>query len=340
VNPGLKHAGMTERKQAWIDSPLSHTMNDAYRWMQQMRNGDFAAAWQISDRIFSSQSRWRSPDVPRHVQLVWNREPLANQRVLVRCYHGLGDTIQFIRYAPLLKEIAARVTIWAQPTLIPLLTLVDGIDEILPLHDGTPECAYDLDVEIMELPYVFRSTVETIPATVPYIHVTPARLEPSLMKVGVVWRAGAWDPRRNVPFPLIRWLTGIRGVDFYALQLNPHRPEATPFKMVLTDTDVRATAGVMAALDLVISIDSMPAHLAGALGIPTWTLLPESADWRWMQDRTDSPWYPTMRLFRQRRAGSWDRVIENVADELVKVVGSKKSGSAPSLQIESKEINS
>lgn len=304
-----------------------------------MRNGDFAPAWEISDRVFSSPSRWRSPKAPRHQQLVWTREPLENRHVLVRCYHGLGDTIQFMRYLPVLRKIARRVTVWVQPTLVSLLSCMDGIDEILPLHDGSPDCSYDVDVEIMELSYVFRTTLKTIPSAVPYIHVTPTRVEGSGFKVGVVWRAGDWDRRRNIPFSLIRSLTAVAGVDFYALQQDAAvRERDSNLKFVLpSGGEVLTTAGIMAALDLVISIDSMPAHLAGALGIPTWTLLQKNADWRWMRDRQDSPWYPTMTLYRQRRPGEWHSVIRRVARDLRKIAGANQMNVRPSAHAGSPE---
>jgi hypothetical protein len=104
---------------------------------------------------------------PRHRQYVWDGRPLEGQRVLVRCYHGLGDTVMFIRYAPLLKTIAREVIVWAQPALIPLLRRAHGVDRLLPLHEGTPECAYDVDIEVMELAHAFRSTIETLPRAVP-----------------------------------------------------------------------------------------------------------------------------------------------------------------------------
>src|SRR5215213_4565042 len=133
-------------------------------WIAAMRRGDFAAAWEISDALLETKRAQDHTTVPRHFQTIWDGRPLAGQRVLVRCYHGLGDTIQFIRYAALLKRIAAQVIVWAQPTLIPLLRNVEGIDQLLPLHDGTPDAEYDVDVELGELPYVFRTMPETIPA--------------------------------------------------------------------------------------------------------------------------------------------------------------------------------
>lgn len=270
-----------------------------------MRQGDFAAAWEVSD---AALLRPRDPSAPRHLQRVWNGDPLEGKRVLVRCYHGLGDTVQFARYLPRLKAIAAEVIVWVQPALIPLL---GGVDRLLPLHDGAPGVEYDAEVEIMELAHVFR----TVPGDVPYLHAPPLPAPPSEgLKVGLVWRAGDWDERRSIP---LRFLTSLPDVSLYALQrgagLAEWREEFGP--NVGSDL-AEETAGVMQSLDLIISIDSFPAHLAGALGRPTWTLLHSDADWRWMNDREDSPWYPTMRLFRQKRPGDWDSVIAQLTRKL------------------------
>jgi hypothetical protein len=242
--------------------------------------------------------------------------------VLIRCYHGLGDTIQFIRYAPLVRQIARRVIVWAQPALLPLLEAAKGIDELLPLHDRMPEVEYDIDVESMELPHVFRSTVETLPAEVPYFHVEPADLAPDRnLRVGLVWRCGDWAPERAVPVELLLPLADVPGVTLHLMQLGPAVDERPlGFGVVSASEDVLTAARRIAALDLMISIDSMPAHLAGALGVPTWTLLRSDCDWRWMDEREDSPWYPTMRLFRQSRAGDWEGVVSRVISELSAVV--------------------
>jgi hypothetical protein len=285
-------------------------------WLSRMRRGDFAGAWKICDAARTRRAGTTCWDWPRHLQWVWSGEPLDGKRVLIRCYHGLGDTIQFIRYAPFVKRIASRVIVWAQPSLLPLLRGVAGIDEMLPLHDGAPEADYDVDIEVMELPHVFRTTMQTIPRKVPYLRVEGAPLR-APFAVGLVWRAGDWDDRRAVRLEQIMSLAGVPGVALYALQrdLAPGEGNA-PFVVVAERDDPLGTARAMRSLDLVISVDSMPAHLAGALGVPVWTLLPAEADWRWMQDRDDSPWYPTMRLFRQSRVGAWEPVIERVARQL------------------------
>lgn len=300
-------------------------------WMTHMHRGDFAAAWKINDARMAERRAAGSPTCwhwPRHLQYVWNGEPLEGRRVLVRCYHGLGDTVQFIRYAPLLKAIAAEVIVWAQPSLVPLVQTVRGVDRVLPLHDGAPEAEFDVDVEIMELPHVFRSVVGTLPAEVPYLHVAPAVSGPiratraaGKRAVGLVWRAGDWDERRSVPGTLLAAvLSGVPGVDWYLLQRGA-ATGAMPkgFAVDVSSDDAAEAARTMRALDLVISVDSFPAHLAGALGVPVWTLLHTGADWRWMDGpRADSPWYPTMRLFRQspEQPGDWRPVLEHIVGRL------------------------
>jgi len=287
-------------------------------WFRAMRRGDFAVAWRASDAILRLHAGVACGHRPRHEQWVWDGTPLAGKRVLVRCYHGLGDTLQFIRYLPLVKRIAAETIVWAQPALIPLLRTAEGIDRLEPLHDGAYEGDYDVDVEVMELAHVFRSTADTLPDAVPYLHAAPAPLaRDGRPAVGLVWRAGDWDERRSIPFPLLAPLAEIPNVDLHVLQRGPALDECPPGFGTRSGRDgVMEAARVIRALDLVITVDSMPAHLAGALGVPVWTLLIHEPDWRWMTGRDDSPWYPTMRLFRQPAPGDWEMVIRRVAAEL------------------------
>ena len=277
-----------------------------------MRRGDFPAAWRVSDATIAA----RAPDercwhLPRHEQWVWDGRPPHGRRVLVRCYHGLGDTIQFARFLPWLDGIARETIVWAQPALLGLLALVSGRRRLLPLHDGDPGVEYEADVEIMELGHVLRVTLETLPTHVPYFDVPRGpRLASSGLAVGVAAEAGDWDPRRSVPADLLLGvLGGLGGIACYNLQLSrPLRGLAD-----LSTPDLLLLARRLRSLDLVIAPDTMLAHLAGALAVPTWTLLHAEADWRWMQaDRRDSPWYPTMRLIRQPRAGDWQSVIDEL----------------------------
>jgi hypothetical protein len=269
-----------------------------------MRRGDLLGAWAIGDRILANNTqngpRW---DVPRHVQWIWDGRPLTG-RVLVRCYHGLGDTIQFARFLPQLDD----AIVWAQPALLPLLGKLPKKFAMLALHDGTPEVDYDVDIEMMELAHALRVTPETLAANVPYFDVSPAPRMSDKFSVGIVAAAGDWDTTRSIPVALLDSLREINNVQLFNLQL-----ESPVSGLIDVSTpDVLTLASRVRALDLVVSVDTMVAHLSGALGVPTWTLLSARADWRWMEQRDDSPWYPSMRLFRQRSPGAWGAVVDRV----------------------------
>jgi hypothetical protein len=287
---------------------------DACTWLLRMRQGDFEAAWQASDRIRRRRAGHRNWTIPRHLQQVWDGTPFDRRRVLIRCYHGLGDTIQFIRYASLVRATAREVIAWVQPALVPLLRAASGIDTVLPLHDGAPDADYDVDIEVMELPYAFRTTVATIPGEVPYLTATPVVIQGGRPRIGVVWRAGEWDEARSLNFRDLCPLFDEPGT-WISLQYGRRRYESHARLQVMGVSEIERLASVIAALDLIISIDSMPAHLGGALGTPVWTLLPQHADWRWMEHRRDTPWYPTMRLFRQSHGG-WPSVINEIRELL------------------------
>jgi hypothetical protein len=290
-------------------------------WLAHMLRGDYAAAWTVSDRILLARGAAPTSHLPRHLQPVWRGEPLAGRRVLVRCYHGLGDTLQFIRYAPVVSEIAAELTVWAQPALLPLLATVQGIHRLLPLHDGSPDVRYDVDLELMELPHVFRTTLSSVPNTVPYLHVQPLQRQTEDFAVGLAWASGEWDARRSIPYELLDPLDTVPGVSLHVLQQGPRRAEwREGFGSLARARDAFEQAQFMRSLDLVISVDSMPAHLAGALGAPVWTLLHHEPDWRWMSRGERTAWYPTMRLFRQPRPGEWAPVLTRVAAELAHAV--------------------
>jgi hypothetical protein len=295
-------------------------------WARHMKAGRFESAWEISDMILRARSGNDSPHLPRHLQAIWNGASLKGRRVLVRCYHGLGDTIQFIRYIPPVRAVAREVIVWAQPELIPLLRGMAGIGTLLPLHDGTPDVGYDVDAEIMEFPHVFRTTLDTIPAETPYIHVKPAPVPgDGRMRVGLVWNSGDWDAGRSIPFSLIPPLEEVPDLAWHIFQRGPGLDERNDgFGIMAGSDDVLETARRVRTLDLMISVDTMVAHLAGALGTPVWTLLQADADWRWMEGREDSPWYPTMRLFRQEKKGDWKPVIVRIGQELKKIAGRKR----------------
>ena len=304
-----------------IDGPTCFTTMRSQKtqenaWAAAMRRGDFHSAWQISDghlrdRLSKGEPCW---DWPRHLQPIWNGEPLAGKRVLVRCYHGLGDTIQFIRFVQPLRQIARSVVLWVQPALVALARSAAGADEIFPLHDGAPDLDYDTDIEIMELPHALR--IAAIPRNVPYLFVpraTPPMPRHGCLNVGLVWAAGEWDERRSVPLEEVKRLGRTSGIRVFSLQRGRQVREAASIPAIDWGCDdVIETGARMLALDLIISVDSMAAHLAGALARPVCTLLHRDCDWRWPRDGADSVWYPTMRLFHQKEQGDWGSVIEHL----------------------------
>jgi hypothetical protein len=285
-------------------------------WLDAMRRGAWEEAWRASDAVLRARGGTPSWHLPRHEQWVWDGTPVDARRVLVRCYHGLGDTLMFARFLPAVRARAAEVTLWAQPSLLRLLAGLPGVDRLLPLHDGAPDVAYDVDVEVMELAHLVRATPERVGAAVPYLDVPPAPLpRDGRLQVGLAWQCGDWNrAQRSVPPAALAPLGRLPGVAFHRLQVGAD--EAPPFGTDSARGAVYEAARVVRALDLLITADSMPAHLAGAMGVPAWVLLPHDADWRWMAGRDDSPWYPRARLFRQRAPGDWDGVVARVAAAL------------------------
>lgn len=292
-------------------------------WLALMRRGAWEAAWRLADAALAARGGVRDCALPRHEQAVWDGTPLAGQRVLVRCYHGLGDTIQFARLLPALQAIARDVTVWAQSALIPLLATMRDPPRLLPLHDGTPEVDYDTDIEIMELAHALRIAPGRLPGAAPWVHAAAApRPAHGRLAVGIAWRAGEWDARRSIPPALLLPLAAIPGVRLHILQRGPGLADCPPGLGVADGADdALAAAKAMRALDLVVSVDSMPAHLAGALGVPVRLLLASEADWRWMEGRADSPWYPTMRILRQDEPGDWAAPLAALAAELKRLAG-------------------
>lgn len=288
-----------------------------------MRRGDFARAWAISDACLRARRAGGAHDfsAPRHLQHIWDGRPLAGKRALVRCYHGLGDTIQFVRFLRPLRALAREVTVWTQPCLMQLVAAAEGVDRVLPLHDGAPEIDYDADIEIMELAHALHIEACDLPGPVPYLWPPRAsQIEQSVdvFRVGLAWRAGAWDLRRSIPAGALSPLAAIPGVELYALQHGPERHQARSIPAIEINVDDVPTlcATMTHALDLVISVDTFIVHLAGALGVPAWLMLHADCDWRWGKCGTHTHWYPTVRLFRQRKAGDWHSVISTIAAEL------------------------
>ncbi len=259
------------------------------------------------------------------------REDLRGKTLFLHREQGFGDTLQFVRYAPLAARRGARVILGVQPALKALAAGLDGVEQAIA--EGEPLPAFDLHCPLMSLPYAFGTTLDTIPAQVPYLAPPPERLAAwrarlggrRMPRAGIAW-AGNPDQAndRNRSIPLAQLLTHLRrpGIEWISLQKEIREPDAAAFAGC-GFVDLRAglgdfadTAAVIALLDLVVAADSAVAHLAGALGKPVWVLLPFAAGWRWMLDRDDSPWYPSARLFRQPAPGDWDAPLERVGREL------------------------
>jgi len=285
-----------------------------------MRAADFATAWRITDRDLLTLAYPPKHTGPRHLQRIWRGEPLADREVLVRCYHGLGDTIQFLRFMRPLGEFARSVTVWCQKELLPLVQRTAGVDRALALHDGTPEADFEVDIEIMEVPHALRVDREQVATRAPYL-VLPqqkfvADLDREGFSVGLVWQVGEWDKRRAIPSQLLRCLA-VPGVTLHALQRGARKEELDRIGAHDISTPEIADLGhILNRLDLVICVDTMVAHLAGGLGCEAWVLLHADCDWRWPVSEGRSLWYPSLRLFHQRTAGDWCTVISEVREAL------------------------
>jgi hypothetical protein len=301
-------------------------------WMRAMRAGDFAAAWAATD--FIERDR-RGGGEAQAWHLTWDGSPLDGKVVRVRCVHGLGDTLQFTRFVPLVATRARQVRFMVQPPLLELLEGGPGLGEVSTAWTDSPPDA-DLEMEVMELAYALRCTPGTLPP--PYPHLATLALRgwklqfrpTSRLRVGVLWAASDWDPSRSLRLDTLAPLFDVPGVEFHNLQQGPAAFDPAAAELGLLplwrDTgEIGAAASAMLAMDLVISVDGMPAHLAGTLGRPTWLLLKHDADWRWMERRDDTPWYPTMRLFRQPAAGDWSTPVRRAAERLRALVQERGS---------------
>jgi tetratricopeptide (TPR) repeat protein len=293
------------------------------RSLALLLRGEFAAGWK------EYEWRWRKPEYSkrRFSRPRWRGEDPAGKTILIHAEQGLGDTIQFVRYLPMVRDLGARVILECQAALIPLFRGFPGCGEMIPAQSALPD--YDLHAPLLSLPALLGTTLESVPAAIPYLN-PPAesvalwarRLAgyPGL-KVGVVWAGNPDHPndhKRSMPVECLAPLAGLSGITLLSLQCG--RPPA-PSHLRLAPlgpevADLAEEAARIRNLDLLITVDSMPAHLAGAIGAPVWTLLAYVPDFRWMLDRADTPWYPTMRLFRQPEPGDWASVIGQVCRRL------------------------
>ena len=307
-------------------------MNEAYILLAL---GRFALGWK------AYEARWDTvidgvPALRRHGDRprLHRSTRLADKTLLLHAEQGFGDTLQFVRYAPMLTHAGARVIVEAQAPLVALLHSVPGVAQVVAIDEPLP--AFDLQCPLLSLPLACGTTLASIPAEVPYLTPSPERIAAWRRRLGrrragrrriaIAWSGNpdhANDRNRSIPLrQVLSFLdrsdrelhvaqTQIRTADRSTLD---QWPEVTDHSAALQD--FADTAALLSLMDLVICVDTAVAHVAGAMARPTWLLLPFSAEWRWLVGRSDTPWYPTMRLFRQAAPGDWDSVLAAVAQAL------------------------
>lgn len=295
-------------------------------------SGDWLEAWD------EQEWRWRTPDLglprPAFEQPEWDGSDLNGRRILVYAEQGFGDALHFGRYLPLLAQRGGRVIFHCHAGLERLFERLPGI-EVVPFEASPPE--FDCQIALMSLPRVFRTTPESIPLREGYLHADPELVERwksrvneragNARKIGLVW-AGRGDQKndrnRSMPLSALSPLAEVSNITFFSLQKGePARQlEHSPAGLSIVDwssdlKDFADTAALLANLDLLISADTAPAHLAGAMGLPVWVLAAFFADWRYMLNREDNPWYASMRVFRQPTAGDWQTPVRQVIARLI-----------------------
>ena len=279
------------------------------QWVRAMREGDYELAWAVSEQVLKVRGANGPADgLPVHLRRIWDGRSFEGKRILVRCYRGLGDTIQFARYLPLLSARAGSMTIEVQPRLFDLLRPLAGKDELIPYDPANPLKISECDMEITELAFALRATPAETPP--PYLH-APASTA-AAGAIGICYRSGDWDKARSVPEQCFRSICTAQPCVTLVSEptdLPVRNPEGCPF-------DMETTASLVAGVDLVVTVDTMIAHLAGAMGKPTWLLLKAEPDWRWSPGEASSPWYPSMRLYSQSQPGDWGDVMSRVERDL------------------------
>ena len=332
----FKNQGNLDEALACYERALQHKPDYADARFNRahiyLLTGDWQRGWP------ESESRWQSKNFTsrQFAQPIWAGESLAGKTILLHAEQGLGDTIQFIRYVPLVKLSGGTVLVECQKALLGLLEGFPGIDRLIAHKDELPP--FDVHAPLLSLPRILNTTLQSIPATVPYLEPKPELLKHWLrkldqldgFKIGIAWQGNPTfrsDRFRSVPLRYFAPLAEVPGVRLISLQkgfgteqLADNR-ELFPVIDLGLDLDHHSgpfmdTAALMKNLDLVITSDSVTPHLAGALGVQTWMATPFAPDWRWLLERSDSPWYPTMRLFRQKEPGNWDQVFEEIAKAL------------------------
>jgi tetratricopeptide (TPR) repeat protein len=309
-----------------------------------LRNGEFERGLELYE------SRWncRSLALPPRgfSQPLWDGRDSSGKTILLHAEQGIGDTIQFARYAPLAAARSGRVLLEVQPELAGLMKDLAGVNELVVQNQPLPR--FDVHCPLLSLPRVMGTRLESIPADIPYLRPEPAlagywagKLSAEKLRVGLVWAGNPEhknDKRRSLPLDAFKVLSDVDGVAWFSLQKEPAREQlrVPPAGMQVEDLgpyldSFADTAAVLANLDLLLSADTAIVHLAGALGRPVWTLIPYTPDWRWLTNREDSPWYPTMRLFRQFKPSGWDEVMLRVKKALLAKVDEHEAskGAAP-----------
>ncbi len=299
--------------------------------------GDLEKGWAAYEKRFS-KSDWAANYPFRLDRPRWDGRPFKGQRLLIHDEQGLGDTLQFVRYLERVKSLGGEVLLETRKPFLKLLENIRGVDQLVERsQDGRPRVEFDLYCPLLSLPMIFSTTRDSVPAPVPYIRADPekaaqwtGRLDAQAFKIGLVWSGNPTHFRglnRSAALGDFEALLRTPGVRFYGFQKGEAAREAEAFvKAGLLEnlgedfTDFSDTAAAMENMDLVISIDTSVAHLAGAMGKPAWVLLNHAADWRWLLDRSDSPWYPTMRLFRQGKHENWIDVLESIRNALSEVI--------------------
>jgi Tfp pilus assembly protein PilF len=292
--------------------------------------GDFAHGWPLYD----ARRGMMDSSVRRDfAQPLWDGSPLEGRRILLHAEQGHGDTIQFARYVPMVTARGGETIVQCQPALVRLLRAQGIFGQVVA--QGEPEPPFDLQCPLMSLAGVFGTTLDSIPRSNPYIRADRQlvdqwrqRLAPfeGKLKIGIAWAGNAthiFDRDRSLPIAAFAPLAEVDCAQFFSLQKGPaaEQCKSAPERMNLVDFsdllgDFADTAALIENLDLVLAVDTAIVHLAGAMGRPAWVLLPFAPDWRWMLNRADSAWYPTLRLFRQMSRGDWQPAIAQITEEL------------------------
>jgi hypothetical protein len=314
------------------------------RALALLQGGDFERGWR------EYEWRWQRAGAQPRVSTdrpPWDGRPLDGRAILLWCEQGLGDALQFARYAPLVQRHGGRVLLQCPGLLRALFRTLPGVDHLLTEGEALP--SFDVHAPLLSLPALVGTTLATVPAEVPYLSADPARVEawrqrlaavPGL-RVGVAWQGNPhhkWDRHRSVPLTAFAPLARVTGVRLVSLQKGPGAEQLPALKDRLRVVDFGDefgasgpypdTAALMRCLDLVVTVDTATAHLAGALAVPVWVPLSTIVDWRWLLGRQDSPWYPSMRLFRQTQLGDWAPVFDRMAEELRALVAQADSATS------------